>query len=84
MPDLLPPPELVQPAPRLKPEVSFVAFYFLVVLAPVLLKLTHATRVAAWPWGKVLAPLWGPWLLLAVLSLCGLLVRWAQRLRERA
>jgi hypothetical protein len=73
-----------QPAPRLKPEVSLVACYFLAVLAPILLKLAHLTRVATWPWLKVLAPLWGPWLLLVVLSLCGLLVRWGQRWYERA
>jgi hypothetical protein len=53
--------------------------FFLTVLAPVLLKLGHYTRVAAWPWAKVLAPLWGPWLLLAALSLCGWFVRLASR-----
>lgn len=84
MPEVLSPPKLAQSAPRIKSEVSLMALYALVVLTPLGLKLAHLTRVAAWPWLKVLSPLWAPWLLLLTLSLCGLLVRTAQRWYERA
>lgn len=72
----MPPPP---PPPATSPWVGrSLVLYLLLILGLPALRLLH---VVAWSWWWVLAPLWGPWLLLVLLALLGWLLRLTARRR---
>jgi hypothetical protein len=71
--------EKQQATPVVKSTPATVALgYIVLVLAPILLKLAG---VVGWPWGKVLFTIWGPWVLVVVVSFIGWVVYLVQTRR---
>jgi hypothetical protein len=74
--------ELGQAASFVSPSATSIGIgYVVLVLLPVLLKILGITAVATWPWSKVTATIWGPWLLTAIISMIGWLVYLVQTRR---
>jgi hypothetical protein len=74
--------EVEQPAPFVNLTPTHIGIgYVVLVILPVLLKVLGITFVAAWPWSKVTATIWGPWLLTVVISALGWLVYLVQTRR---
>lgn len=74
-----------QTAPPMNASAASIGVgYVVLALLPIVLKLLGLTRVANWPWDKVTATIWGPWLLVGVISIIGWIVYWVQTRRGRA
>jgi hypothetical protein len=58
---------------RLNTCVYLLALQCLVMALPIL-KLMGVAPIVSWPWHWALAPVWGPWVLLAVAMSCERLV----------